>query len=185
MNHVKLKCSLLWMVVLLAPSFIACSLLYRNQIILKRSEFQPLIKQLAEANPDFFEHPYTFVVMLDRTSCSNGMIETKWWSDWHRRMTEKNVGLVFATSRADSAGLVYAAKLESVDAPVLTLSLYEQRFEEISIPRNITPLHFLVDSTAVLRRMWPPIYNTGEDSSMMSTIDSFVNNTERAITRTQ
>ena len=161
--------------VLLSLGLPGCGMLYRQRIpVIEQSDFAPLILELAATNTEFFNNPYTLVVMLDSRPCGLRLSESIYWSDWQRHMIENGNGFVFATSRADSAGLVYAAHLDSVDAPVLVLESYEQRIPHQSNWRAYAPFHFLTDSTGALLGVWLPAFNRGESDQMLHAIDSLI-----------
>ena len=162
-------------VVLLSLCLSGCGILYRQPYItLKRSDFAPLVLELAATNTEFFDNPFTLVVMLDRRPCGKRLSESIYWADWQWHMIEAGNGFVFATSRADSAGLVYAAHLDSVDAPVLVLESYEQRIPHQSNWRAYAPFHFLTDSTGALLGTWLPAFDRGESDQMIYAIDSLI-----------
>ncbi len=161
--------------VLLAVCLSGCGILYRQRtVVFERSDFSPLILELAATNTEFFDNPFTLVVMLDRRPCGSRLSESVYWSDWQRHMIEAGNGFVFATSRADSAGLVYAAHLDSTDAPVLVLESYEERIPHQSLWRAYAPFHFLTDSTGALLGVWLPAFNRGESDQMIHAIDSLI-----------
>ena len=160
-------------IVLLSLCLSGCGMLYRQRHIhFKRSDFTSLILELVAANPESFQKPYTLVVMLDSRPTCRVSSESTFWSDWQRHMIENGNGFVFATSRADSAGLVYAAHLDSVDAPVLVLESYEQRIPHQSNWRAYAPFHFLTDSTGALLGLWFPAFNQDKSAQMIYEIDS-------------
>jgi hypothetical protein len=162
-------------VVLLSLCLSGCGMLYRqHHITLKKSDFAPLVLELAATNTEFFDNPFTLVVMLDRRPCGKMLSESVYWSDWQRHMIEAGNGFVFATSRADSAGLVYAAHLDSVDAPVLVLESYEQRIPRLTNWRAYAPFHLLTDSTGALLGVWLPAFDRGESAQMIYAIDSLI-----------
>ena len=162
-------------VVLLSLCLSGCGMFYRQRgIVFKRADFAPLIEELAATNTEFFDNAYTLVVMLDSRPCGARLSESIYWSDWQRHMIEHGNGFVFATSRADSAGLVYAAHLDSIDAPVLVLEAYEQRISRIGNWRGCAPFHLLADSTGNLIRVWLPASDQIESTLMLEAIDSLI-----------
>lgn len=162
-------------VVLLCLCLSGCGMLYRqHHITLKKSDFAPLVLELAATNTEFFDNPFTLVVILDRRPCGKMLSESIYWLDWQRHMIVAGNGFVFATSRADSAGLVYAAHLDSVDAPVLVLESYEQRIPRLTNWRAYAPFHLLTDSTGALLGVWLPAFDRGESAQMIYAIDSLI-----------
>ena len=69
---------------------------------------------------------------------------------------------------------MYAAHLDSVDAPVLVLESYEQRIPHQSNWRAYAPFHFLMDSTGALLAVWLPAFDRGESDQMIHAIDSLI-----------
>lgn len=161
--------------VLLSLCLSGCGMLYRQRIpVIEQSDFTPIIEELAATNTEFFNNPYTLIVMLDSRPCGVKLSESIYWSDWRRHMIENGNGFVFATSRADSAGVVYAAHLDSADAPVLVIESYEERDVQLSNWRAFAPFHFLADSTGELIRMWVPASNQAESDLLLKQIDSLI-----------
>ncbi len=89
-------------------------------------------------------------------------------------MTDRDLGFVFVTTDIDSAGVVWAAHLEGVEAPVLVVDWYDRFFDELGLPPGVAPLHFLVDSTADVRRAWPSFYGSDRCELMLDAIDSLL-----------
>lgn len=161
--------------VLLSLSLSGCGILYRQRtVVFKRVDFAPVVQKLAAANPEFFDNPYTLVVMLDSRPCGARLFESIYWSDWQRHMIENGNGFVFATSRADSAGLVYAAHLDSADAPVLVIESYEERAIQPSNWRAFAPFHILTDSAGNVIRVWLAAFDQNESDLLLEAIDSLI-----------
>lgn len=169
------RTSMMLAAVLLNFGLSGCGVLYRQKsVAFKQSDFAPLIEELAATKAEFFNNPYTLVVMLDSRPCGARLSESIYWSDWQRHMIENGNGFVFSTSRADSAGVVYAAHLDSVDAPVLVLESYEQRAIQPSNWRAFAPFHLLADSTGGLIRAWLTAFDQNESDLLLETIDSLI-----------
>lgn len=161
--------------VLLSLSLSGCGILYRQRtVVFKRVDFAPVVQKLAAANPEFFDNPYTLVVMLDSRPCGARLFESIYWSDWQRHMIENGNGFVFATSRADSAGLVYAAHLDSADAPVLVLESYEKSISRINNWQGAAPFHILTDSAGSVIRVWLAAFDQNESDLLLEAIDSLI-----------
>jgi len=170
-------------VMLLGAAVSGCSIIHLNRTItLDQEDFAPLLHELVTTSPQFFDKPYTLIVMLDRTPCGVRVSESIYWSQWRDHMVVNGYGFVFATSRLDSAGLAYAAHLDSADAPVLVLESYDKRLPDKSIWRAYAPFHFLIDSTGALLGAWQPAFSREESDRQMYTIDSLTN--QAALART-
>ena len=133
---------------------------------------KPALKELVQNQPKFFTAPYTLVILVDGSPCGKFLQETVWWDDWQKTATEAGYGFVFGTSRADSAGLVWTAQLDSIDAPVLVVPGCEDYLLELGMPRGAVPLKLLVDSTAHIHQLWNPILDTAASNRLMYQLDS-------------
>ena len=102
------------------------------------------------------------------------MFEAECWSEWFQHVNNRGLGFVFATTTVDSAGVVWAAQLEGIRAPVLVFPKYERFFMEVGFPPGVGPLHFLVDSTASVHGIWASFRDTSRCSQLTSDIDSLI-----------
>ena len=130
------------------------------------------VAELAQLHPEHFANPYTFVILVDSSPCGKFLQETPYWRDWQRSALGAGWGFLFATSQADSAGLVWAAKLDSVDAPVLVLPGCRDYLQELKLPRGTVPLKLLLDSTMNVRHLWNSATDTASCRIMTEQIDS-------------
>lgn len=149
---------------------------YRSQLVrtykLDDTGIKPALKELVQNQPEYFTAPYTLVILVDGSPCGKLLQETVWWDDWRETATEAGYGFVLVTSRADSAGLVWAAQLDSVDSPVLVMPDSEDYLLEVGIPRGLLPLKLLIDSTAHIHMLWNPFVDTAGCNWLMDQIDS-------------
>lgn len=89
---------------------------------------------------------YTFVILVDGSACGKALQESTYWREWRRTAETAGWEFVFATSQSDSAGLIWAARLDSVDAPVLVIPGCDNYVLELGLPRGVLPLKCLLDS---------------------------------------
>ncbi len=162
-------------VILAIITLSGCGILYRQRsVVFEAGDFAPLVQELATENRDLFNNPYTLIVMLDRSPCGVRLYESIFWAQWQRRMLDSGNGFIFATSREDSAGLIYAAHLDSVDAPVLVLESYADRISRPADWRVYGPFHLLSDSTGRLIGMWLAVLNEAANVEMLNMLDSLI-----------
>ncbi len=90
-------------------------------------------------------------------------------------MTDRGLGFVFVTTDIDSSGVVWAAHLEGVHAPVLVVDWYDDFFEELDLPPGLAPLHFLIDSTAAIHGGWSAqLFNEECCEKLLGVVDLWV-----------
>ncbi len=133
---------------------------------------KPALKELVQNQPEYFNAPYTLLILVDGSPCGKLLQETMWWDEWQETATEAGYGFVLVTSRADSAGLVWAAQLDSVDSPVLVMPGCEDYLLELGMPRGFAPLKLLIDSTAHIHQFWSPFVDTADCNRLMYQLDS-------------
>ena len=100
------------------------------------------------------------------------MQESVYWRDWQRTAATVGWGFVFATSRTDSSGLVWAAHLDSVEATILILPGCEDYILDIGLIRGVLPLKFLIDPTGEIFEFWGPRGEIAELETITREIDS-------------
>ncbi len=130
------------------------------------------IEQLVTDNPKYFTEPYTLILAADRSPCGKAYQETVWWREWQQVTDNAGCGFVFVTTRPDSAGLAWAAYLDSASAPILVLPSCERYLSEIGVIRGALPLKVLVNSTGAIRYLWAPILDTTASNQLMFVVDS-------------
>ncbi len=142
--------------------------------VFRWSGFETFAQELADEHPATFSAPFSLVVMLDRQPCGRRVAESRLWASWQRHMVEAGGGLLFATSRVDSAGLAYAARLDGVEAPVLVLESYLNSNRPGSGWQAYAPWHFLCDSTGKVLGVWGTVFDDSQSSAMMNAADSLM-----------
>jgi hypothetical protein len=135
----------LGLVVLVGLSVVAGCVIHRQaaNISLKDLNVEQPVKELALAYPEHFKTPFTLLVLIDENATC-GVREIRWWRDWQSHMHQRGWGFLLATTREDSLDLVYAAQLDSVDAPILIVPKCRHYLKELGI--FINPINILVDS---------------------------------------
>jgi len=156
----------------LACLAVACGGLPAGTYRLSDTNIMTGVSELVRLHPEEFSNPFTLLILVDGSGCGKTLQETPYWRDWQRSARKAGWGFVFGTSRADSAGLVWAAGLDSVEAPVLVLPGCEDSLQELGLPRGASPLKLLIDSTTFLHRLWNPVGDTAACRIMTEQIDS-------------
>lgn len=163
-------------IIFMALLFISgCIGLPSNVYHIKDTQIESTVKQLAIEKKEYFNNPFTFMIIVDSSPCVKSLGETQWWAEWQKHLLEGGVGFVFATSRADSVDVVVAAELDNVKAPVLVLPLCDKYVSELGVPFGGLPLKILVDSGASVLLAKAYVSDSNESNRLMSKIDSLVN----------
>ncbi len=139
---------------------------------LSDTRVEPALHEMVSLYPGYFGRRYTLVVLVDTSPCGKFLQETVCWSDWRDHAHRLGLGFVYATSRADSFDVAYAAMLDSASAPVLLVPGCEDYVLELGIPRGGLPLKVLVDSAGKMVEAWNPIADTSLCASLMLALDS-------------
>ncbi|MFQ5453248.1 MAG: hypothetical protein ACE5D6_03575 [Candidatus Zixiibacteriota bacterium] len=174
MNETKNILNMLLVLILLWIAHTSCTggLSVKKIVEEINTNVKPTIKLISSTKSEYFTTPYTLVVMLDSKACGGNLVETVWWSDWQQHMIENGNGFVFITSDVDSAGLVFTAHLDNVDAPILVYPEREKYLSDLWSPFHSIPLKLLLDSTATVKGMWLSITDSTYSNKLLDKIDS-------------
>ena len=138
----------------------------------RTSQVPQAIRQLVQDQPEYFTAPLTLVVMVDGSPCPKALQEAELWKDWKGATIAAGGGFVFATSRADSVGLLWTMQLDSVEAPVLVLPGCERNLAELGTVNGVIPMKLLVDRTGEYHLVWFWAGEPEQSDRMMILVDS-------------
>ena len=142
--------------------------------ITKDSKFVPAVTQLVADNREYFNYPYTFMIIIDSSPCVKALNEMIWWADWQEHFLERNIGFIIATSRVDSMDVVIAAELDRVKAPVLVFPSCNENMEKLDILPGVLPLKIMIDSAASIIYACGYIPDTTASNNMLVKTDTII-----------
>ena len=135
---------------------------------------QEALRALARNNPGEFANEHTFLIVVDGSACTKTLQETPHWKDWQRWSLDAGWGFALATSRADSADLVFTAALDSVTAPVLVFPGCEDYIRELRVPVGVLPMKMALDRSGEIEHFWNPVGDSVSLRLLSHKIDSVI-----------
>jgi len=138
----------------------------------RTSQAPQAIRQLVQDKPEYFTAPLTLVVVVDGSQCPKALRETVLWKDWKETTIAAGGGFAFATSRADSVGLLWTMQLDSVEAPVLVLPGCERNLAELGVVDGVIPMKLLVNRNGGIHFVSSRAGEPEQSERLMALVDS-------------
>jgi len=145
------------------------------KITIHKEKLTLALKELVRHNPDYFETPFTFMVILDSKACGGNLVETNWWPEWQEHMENHNIGFIFVTSRTDSIDLDYAIQLENMEAPILVMPGYDKYVSDLWFHPSLTLKILYNIQHDDYHTLYGSILDSSASSDLLYYVDSILN----------